>query len=54
MVEFAELQWAATPGQSVVIYESQVCLGGGIIETAERVGEVESQSAECPPGAVAS
>jgi len=32
-VEFAEPQWAVTPGQSVVIYESNVCLGGGIIES---------------------
>ena len=31
-IEFAESQWAITPGQSVVIYESRVCLGGGIIE----------------------
>jgi len=31
-VEFAESQWAVTPGQSVVIYESRVCLGGGIIQ----------------------
>jgi tRNA-uridine 2-sulfurtransferase len=31
VVEFAEPQWAVTPGQSVVIYESRVCLGGGII-----------------------
>jgi tRNA-uridine 2-sulfurtransferase len=31
-VEFAQPQWAVTPGQSVVIYESRVCLGGGIIE----------------------
>jgi tRNA-specific 2-thiouridylase len=31
-VEFAEPQWAVTPGQSIVIYESRVCLGGGIIE----------------------
>ena len=30
-VEFAEPQWAVTPGQSVVVYESKVCLGGGII-----------------------
>jgi tRNA-specific 2-thiouridylase len=31
-IEFAEPQWAVTPGQSVVVYESRVCLGGGIIE----------------------
>jgi tRNA-uridine 2-sulfurtransferase len=31
-IEFAEPQWALTPGQSVVIYESRVCLGGGIIQ----------------------
>jgi tRNA-specific 2-thiouridylase len=30
-VNFAEPQWAVTPGQSVVIYESRVCLGGGVI-----------------------
>jgi len=35
-VEFAEPQWAVTPGQSVVVYESRVCLGGGIIEGATR------------------
>ena len=32
-VVFAAPQWAVTPGQSVVIYESRVCLGGGIINT---------------------
>lgn len=31
-IVFAQPQWALTPGQSVVIYESTVCLGGGIIE----------------------
>ncbi len=31
-VVFAQPQWAVTPGQSVVLYESRVCLGGGIIE----------------------
>jgi tRNA-specific 2-thiouridylase len=28
---FAEPQWAVTPGQSAVLYEGEVCLGGGII-----------------------
>lgn len=30
-IEFAQPQWAVTPGQSVVVYESKVCLGGGVI-----------------------
>ena len=30
-IKFSEPQWAVTPGQSVVVYESRVCLGGGVI-----------------------
>jgi tRNA-specific 2-thiouridylase len=52
-VEFAEPQWAVTPGQSVVLYESQVCLGGGIIESSERVQPTgDTQEGHCPPDTV--
>ncbi len=30
---FAEPQWAVTPGQSAVLYDGEVCLGGGIIDS---------------------
>jgi tRNA-specific 2-thiouridylase len=30
-LDFSEPQWAVTPGQSAVLYDGEVCLGGGVI-----------------------
>lgn len=36
-LRFDEPQWAVTPGQSAVLYDGDVCLGGGIIDKASAV-----------------
>jgi len=33
-LDFDTLQWAVTPGQSAVLYDGEVCLGGGVIDAA--------------------
>jgi tRNA-specific 2-thiouridylase len=34
-LHFAQPQWAVTPGQSAVVYDGEVCLGGGVISAAQ-------------------
>ncbi len=36
-LEFDAPQWAPTPGQSAVLYDGEVCLGGGVIHSAQNV-----------------
>ena len=33
-LRFPDPQWAVTPGQSAVLYDGEVCLGGGVISAA--------------------
>jgi tRNA-specific 2-thiouridylase len=47
-LRFDAPQWAVTPGQSAVLYDGEVCLGGGVV-TAARCPALEKGSAELAP-----
>ena len=35
-LDFTDAQWAVTPGQSAVLYDGDICLGGGIIDSSSK------------------
>ncbi len=36
-LQFPQAQWAVTPGQSAVLYDGDVCLGGGVIDSKTEI-----------------
>jgi tRNA-specific 2-thiouridylase len=41
---FTEAQWAVTPGQSAVLYDGEVCLGGGVIASASQSSNLVTEA----------
>jgi len=41
---FTQAQWAVTPGQSAVLYDGDICLGGGIITDTQAAEESKNNS----------
>jgi tRNA-specific 2-thiouridylase len=47
-LSFAQAQWAVTPGQSAVLYEGEVCLGGGVINACDALNPKAFQAIAQP------
>ena len=43
---FDSPQWAVTPGQSVVLYDGEVCLGGAVIDASDAPGDAPTRPAD--------
>jgi tRNA-specific 2-thiouridylase len=48
-LDFDAAQWAVTPGQSAVLYDGEVCLGGGVIAQAGQAAGAATESALSGP-----
>ena len=50
-LDFPQDQWAVTPGQSAVLYDGEVCLGGGVIAQAGPGRATSVAASTLPPPA---
>jgi tRNA-specific 2-thiouridylase len=48
-LRFTRPQWAVTPGQSAVVYDGEVCLGGGVIAVATAAEATPASSRVADP-----
>ena len=46
-LDFSQAQWAVTPGQSAVLYDGDVCLGGGVILQAHTLNAHSLEHRPC-------
>ena len=50
-LDFPQDQWAVTPGQSAVLYDGEVCLGGGVIAQVGPGRATSAATSTLPPPA---